>query len=50
MLTLAPYSAQIFGRAKGDNMPVDLEALRAAWDATHGAPRSKRLASAETLD
>jgi 1,4-alpha-glucan branching enzyme len=49
-LTLAPYSAQIFGRAKGDNMPVDLEALRAAWDATHGAPRSKRLASAETLD
>ena len=49
-LTLAPYSAQIFGRAKGENTPVDLEALRAAWDATHGAPRSKRLAGADTSD
>jgi hypothetical protein len=49
-LSLAPYSARIFGRAKGDHPPVDLEALRAAWDATHGEPRSKRLASADTPD
>ncbi len=49
-LSLAPYSAQIFGRAKADHAPVNLEALRAAWDATHGAPRSKRLAAADVSD
>ena len=49
-LTMAPYSAQIFGRAQGNKAPVDLETLRAAWDATHGAPRSKRLASVDTPD
>ncbi|MEX1045521.1 MAG: alpha-amylase family glycosyl hydrolase [Chthoniobacterales bacterium] len=49
-LTMAPYSAQIFGRVKGNNPPVDLETLRAAWDATHGAPRSERLASVDTPD
>ncbi len=47
-LDLAPYSARIFGRARGNHAPIDLEALRAAWDATHGSPRSKRLATAES--
>jgi len=35
-VTLAPYSAQVFGLREPDDAPLDVAELRARWEALHG--------------
>lgn len=46
-VTLAPYSAQIFGLTQIEPSVVDLAELRDEWDATHGLPPEEETAPDE---
>lgn len=46
-VSLAPYSAQIFGLNKVEPSVVDLAELQDEWDATHGASQTVAEAAAE---